>query len=78
MARRPHHRSIWEGTDRQSRAYHMAKLTAAVRVLVRLVRSLIQQSLGIYGISPALVLEARAACDEVEPYIEHAYEEGDE
>jgi hypothetical protein len=56
----------------------MAKLTAAVRVLVRLVRSLIQQSLGLYGISPALVLEARAACDEVEPYIEHAYEEGDE
>lgn len=77
-ARRPHHRSIWESTDRQSRSFHMARLTAAVRVLVRLVRALLHRSPGLYAVSPALVLEARNACDAVDPYIQHEVEEASE
>lgn len=77
-ARRPHHRSIWHGSDHASRAFHLARLTAAVRVLVRLVQALLHRSPGLYAVSPALVLEARTACEDVAPYLEHEIEEPQE
>lgn len=77
-ARRPHHRSIWESTDRQSRSFHMARLYSALRLLVRLRRAMLHRGRGLYAVDEALALQTSVVCDEMDPYLEAPTEEASE
>lgn len=79
MARRPHHRSIWEGTDRQSLAFHRARRDAADRVFLKFIDEMGHGSgPGQYTHEPALALKAREAADVIREYVTSANEECDE
>ena len=78
-ARRPHHRSIWGGTDKQSMAFHIGRRDAADRVLLQLIDETRHGSgPGEYMHDPGLMLKARQAADTIRPYLQHPNEEGDE
>jgi len=75
MTRRPHQRSIWAGTDHQSRAFHKARLYKAVRRLVAFVRGVEPMAPGHGRYVPAVRLAALEACDTADLYLNA---EGDE
>lgn len=80
-ARRPHHRSIWEMTDRASRSFHTARLRSAVRELVAYYDESRYVGTCLYRIPhPAVKLRASVARESVELkwLLEDAVEEASE
>ncbi len=70
MTRRPHQRSIWAGSDRQSRAFHKARLYRAVRRLVDFVRGIDHVGPGLGRYAPSGRLAALEAADQASLYID--------
>ena len=70
MPRRAHQRSIWAGSDHQSRAFHKARLYKAVRRLVDFVRGIEHAGPGLGRYAPSGRLAALEAADQASVYID--------
>lgn len=75
MTRRAHQRSIWAGSDRQSQAFHKARLFSAVRVVCDFVLSVESIGQGEGRWRKGFLMAARQAAEEAKLYIDDGRDE---